>query len=110
MRRQLRQEVGFGCPADGCANPYLEYHHFDPPWHIEQHHDPDRMIALCATHHATADAWTTEQVRKLKGEARLMAGVGGRFEWMRADVLGGVGGHFYYETPLMVVVREQPVL
>ena len=27
----LRQEVGFGCPIPNCGNPYLEWHHFDPP-------------------------------------------------------------------------------
>jgi hypothetical protein len=29
--RQLRQEVGFRCPVDDCGNPYLTWHHFDPP-------------------------------------------------------------------------------
>jgi hypothetical protein len=112
VRRRLRQEVGFGCPVVGCANPYLEYHHFDPPWHIEQHHDPDRMIALCATHHAKADAWTVEQTRQIKrkGGERNGQDVQGRFEWMRDDVLAVVGGCYYYETPNMVVFREQPLI
>ena len=43
----LRQEVGFGCPVPNCGNPYLEWHHFDPPWSIENHHRPEGMIALC---------------------------------------------------------------
>lgn len=110
VRRALRQEVGFGCPVDGCDNPYLEYHHFDPPWHVEQHHDPTRMIALCATHHAKADAWTVEQVRQLKDAVTRSGPVKGRFEWMREDVLAVIGGNYYYETPNMVVFREQPLI
>lgn len=111
VRRKLRQEVGFGCPVDGCANPYLEYDHFDPPWHVEQHHDPSRMIALCATHHAKADAWTVEQVRNLKLTASARAAdVQGRFEWMRDDVLAVIGGNYYYETPNMVVFRDKPLI
>jgi hypothetical protein len=110
VRRELRKEVGFGCPVDGCGNPYLEYHHFDPPWNVEHHHDPARMIALCATHHAKADAWTVEQVRQLKARKATADGVTGRFEWMREDVLAVVGGNYYYETPNMVVFRDQPLI
>jgi hypothetical protein len=110
VRRQLRQEVGFGCPVDGCGNPYLEYHHFDPPWEAEQHHDPARMIALCATHHAKAAAWTVDQVRAMKANASRRSDVAGRFEWMRRDVLAVIGGNFYYETPQMVVFRGQPLI
>lgn len=111
VRRALRQEVGFGCPVEGCANPYLEYHHFDPPWSVENHHDPTRMIALCATHHAKADAWTVDQVRELKAQGILRAkAVQGRFEWMREDVLAVIGGNYYYETPNMVVFRGKPLI
>jgi hypothetical protein len=66
VKRQLRQEVGFGCPMPGCGNPFLEYHHFDPPWSQENHYDPDRMIAVYATHHAKAGALTVDQCRELK--------------------------------------------
>lgn len=111
VRRLLRREVGFGCPADGCGNPYLEYHHFDPPWNVEHHHDPARMIALCATHHAKADAWSVEQVREMKASGKYRGlQVQGRLEWMREDVLAVIGGNYYYETPNMVVFRGQPLI
>lgn len=109
VRRQLRQEVGFGCPVEGCGNPYLEYHHFDPPWSIEHHHDPERMIALCATHHAQADAWTVDQVRAMKQSVEARA-VAGRFLWMREDVLAVVGGNYFYETPHFIVYRGEPIV
>src|SRR3989442_11499841 len=42
------------------------YHHFDPTWSAKQHHEPDGMIALCAEHHAKADAggFTTQKIRE----------------------------------------------
>jgi len=76
---QLRKEVGFGCPAPkdtksalACGNPFLEYHHFDPPWHVEYHHKPEGMVALCSAHHKKADkgAFTKEQILRMKRKVR----------------------------------------
>jgi hypothetical protein len=110
VRRELRREVGFGCPVSGCGNPYLEYHHFDPPWEKEHHHDPARMIALCAEHHAKAAAWTIDDCRAMKTIPADRPDVRGRFEWMREDVLAVIGGCFYYETPNMVLFRDEPMI
>ena len=43
--RTLRREVGFGCPV--CRSPFLTWHHFDPPYHVEEHWRHEGMIALC---------------------------------------------------------------
>lgn len=51
VRRELRQEANFGCSI--CGAPILQYHHI-VPFSEEQHHDPDRMIALCPNHHQQA--------------------------------------------------------
>jgi hypothetical protein len=116
VKYQLRQEVGWGCPmrdvgTNYCGSPYLTYHHFDPPWVKEHHHDPARMIALCWTHHARADALTVEQCRELKQTALSRAGeVAGRFDWMRHGVLAIAGGNYYYETPRLVVYRDEPLI
>lgn len=80
VKQRLRQEVGFGCPAKDCGNPYLEYHHFDPPWSVEKHHDPERMIALCSEHHGKANAWTVDQVRAMKNPDPNRTEVQGRIE------------------------------
>ena len=73
MRRALREEVAFGCPIDGCGSPYLTWHHFDPPWHVEQHHKFEGMVALCLQHHKEGDAgaFTPEQLRTLKEDPFL---------------------------------------
>lgn len=108
--RELRREVGFGCPVEGCARPYLEWHHFDPPWHVRPHHDPAGMVALCPEHHRQADAgaFTADQLRalKLSPEERVEA-VRGRFNWMRNDLLAVVGGNFYIRTPTIFTFREE---
>lgn len=98
--RTLRTEVGFGCPALGCGNPYLEWHHFDPPWSVEQHHRPEGMIALCVEHHKKADggAYTIDQLRAMKVNRANAHDVQGRFDWLRNKLLTVVGGCFFYET------------
>jgi hypothetical protein len=110
VRHQLRHEVGFGCPANECGNPYLEWHHFDPPWSEREHHDPAGMVALCGEHHSKADAgaYTPDQLRAFKDNQAAF--VGGRFDWMRNDLLVVVGGNFYHETPTAVQFGQQPVV
>jgi hypothetical protein len=107
VRRALRQEVGFGCPVPGCGNPYLEYHHFDPPWRLREHHEPAGMVALCAEHHSKADSgsFTTDQLRGLKRPSDVS--VRGRFDWLRNRLLVVLGGTYCYETPVILVFRGE---
>lgn len=113
VKRTLREEVGFGCPVPDCGLPYLEWHHFDPPWHIENHHNPCGMIALCREHHIQADngAFTKEQLHAFKKNGKEnWSQVRGKFNWMRNRLLAVVGGNFYYETPVIFEFKEQPVI
>jgi hypothetical protein len=67
VRRQLRQEANLGCVV--CGNPLIQYHHIDF-YSDEEHHDPDRMVALCNNHHRQAgpqaEALTPEQLYEYK--------------------------------------------
>ena len=111
--RQLRQEVGFRCPVDDCGNPYLTWHHFDPPWREEQHHRPEGLIALCQEHASKADAgaFTSEQLRRFKREGRARAAaITGKFDWMRRDLLAIVGGNFYLEQEIIFQIGERPCI
>lgn len=113
VRQHLRREIGFGCPVPGCANPYLEWHHYDPPWHEREHHEPQGMIALCAEHHRKADAgaFTVDQLRMFKADAIAKAKeIQGRFDWLRHRLLAVVGSNFYYETPIIFQFRDQPIV
>lgn len=113
VRTQLAEEVGFGCPVEGCGSPYLTWHHFDPPWSEHPHHDPDGMIAFCSQHHDAADAnaYDVDELRlmKAKGRDRNLA-LQARFEWRRRRLLSVVGGNFYYETPVPVQIGPKPVV
>lgn len=94
-RRILRKEVNFGCPVDGCGNPFLEYHHFDPPWREGKRHHLPGMIALCSLHHPRGDigTWTNDQLREMKKNPYLRGGkVRGRSHWLRRDVIIEGGG------------------
>jgi hypothetical protein len=113
VRRQLRREVGFGCPIPGCGSPYLRWHHFDPPWGVREHHNPAGMIALCGEHHSKADAgaFTRDQLCKFKQLGREQgAAVKGRFDWMRHNLLGVLGGTFRYGTTYVVKVGGRRII
>jgi hypothetical protein len=113
VKKKLREEVGFCCPVPECGKPYLEWHHFNPQWHIEEHHRPEGMIALCREHHIQADhgAFTVTQLQKLKTDGkRNWALVKGRFNWMRNRILAVVGGNFYYETMTIFQFGEKPII
>jgi hypothetical protein len=53
VKEKLRTEVGYGCPI--CRSPFLTWHHFDPPYRVRPHNDPEGMIALCREHSDEAD-------------------------------------------------------
>lgn len=112
VTRALRTEVGFGCPVPNCGNPYLEWHHFDPPFATEAHHRPEGMIALCAEHHKKADAgaYTVDQLRGFKTNKANAERVRGTFDWLRNDLLAVVGGNFYYETLRVLIVDDQDIV
>jgi hypothetical protein len=111
--RLLRSEVGFCCPVAGCGNPYLTWHHFDPPWRVEEHHRPEGLVALCLehAHKADAGAFTDDQVREMKrsgGERAQL--IEGRFDWRRKEVLVIVGGNFYLRTNVILELGGIPFI
>jgi hypothetical protein len=110
VRRQLRREVGFGCPVPRCRSPFLEYHHFDPEWHVENHHRPEGLIPLCPTHHAQAGAFSVEQLRHMKDVAAVRVPAAGRFLWLRRELVGAVGGCVCHETPVLVQMGDEPMV
>ncbi|MDO8039526.1 hypothetical protein [Janthinobacterium sp. SUN137] len=112
VKLALREEVGFGCPVDGCGSPYLEYHHFDPPVNVRAHNDPLGMIALCPTHHGKADGgnYTNEQLHALKKNKVNSEKIKGDLDWLRNKLLAVVGGNYYYETPRIIIIDNHDVV
>ncbi|MBC7784723.1 MAG: hypothetical protein H7144_12870 [Burkholderiales bacterium] len=85
----LRREVNYGCPFPNCCIPFLQFHHFDPPWHKEEHMRPDGMIALCALHHASADrnVYSVAQLREFKSRPNPIPVVRARFDWLMSNAM-----------------------
>jgi hypothetical protein len=67
IKRQVRQECGFGCVICGLA--IATYEHIDPPFNDAKEHDPSKMAYLCGSchHRVTNGLWSKQKVM----EARL---------------------------------------
>ena len=109
VRRQLRKEVGFGCPF--CGSPYLEYHHFDPTWAQGQLHRPEGMIALCTSHHRQADngTFTNQQLYKQKRIIRDRF-IRGKFEWRRRHFVLLLGGNVVHTVKNILRWDNNPII
>src|ERR1035437_9260019 len=103
VKRQLRQEVGFGCPVKHCREPFLSWHHFDPPWSKKPHHNPEGMIALCVKHHKMADigVFTNADLHAMKKSSQSLETVKSKFEWARPGHLVRIGGLYLDALALM---------
>lgn len=65
IRRQLRQEAGFGCCI--CGNPVFQCHHIKD-WALINSHNTQDMMVLCPNHHheATVHAISEQEQRDWK--------------------------------------------
>ena len=109
-KRRLRKEVGFGCPI--CRNPFLTYHHFDPPWRVLHHWNPDGVIALCRNHHDTAEGghYTNDYLRELKSRSYSVLDIKQRFPWTRTEFIVRVGGLYSCGSRAVISVDDEPVI
>ena len=108
----LRREVNFGCPVPDCGVPYLTWHHFDPPWATRHHHEPQGMIALCATHHELAEGahWTPDQLRGMKRNPFIQGGsISEHFGYLRKTVICRIGNLAYNPRSVLQINGEQVI-
>ena len=112
VRRALRQEVGFGCPVSGCHQAFLTWHHFDPPWNVEQHHRSEGMIALCQKHHAAADqgVYSRNELRNLKQSLTKAQTVTADLPWFKRESLIRLGGCYSGGEGVFVAVAGEPLV
>lgn len=66
IKRQIRQDSGFGCVICGLA--IASYEHIEPEFYEAKVHDPDKMTFLCDGCHSrvTRRIWSKEKVWKAK--------------------------------------------
>ena len=112
IQRELRREVGYGCPVDGCRQPFLTWHHFDPPWAFRPHHDQQGMIALCRQHHDFADAggFSNDELRSLKTRDYSADSVKANFPWAKMAMLIRLGGCYSGGSSAVLRVSGDPVV
>src|ERR1700722_16018683 len=87
--RFLRKEVHYACPIPDCGNACLTWHHFDPEWREQHHHNTDGMIALCTSCHPKAQRghWTKAELRSFKNSPPSMNLIRQRFGWSEQSPL-----------------------
>jgi len=113
VRRILRQEVNFGCPVRECGNPFLTWHHFDPPWRVCHQHNPERMVALCLQCHKEADAgaFTKSQLQTLKEHPYLKdSKPRAKFNWQRQLILLEVGSNYYLSPDRILRIADNDII
>ncbi|MEQ1617729.1 MAG: HNH endonuclease [Terricaulis sp.] len=100
VKRQLRQEAGFGCCR--CGHPFLQYHHIIP-LAVERHNRPQDMMAVCGNcHHLfTVGAEPEVDQRKYKTTPRnVREGMSrGRLYTTSTELKVRVGGGMAVNTP-----------
>lgn len=108
--RKLSQEVGFACPV--CGSPFLTWHHFDPPWKMRKHHNPEGMIALCPEHAAHADGghWTINQQRQLKRPLNLNERVQAAWPWQPEKAVFMLGNSYYVGERALFSINGRRVI
>lgn len=62
VKRQVRQQSGFGCVV--CGNLLYEYEHVDPPFAEARSHNPECITLLCPACHArvTRGIWSKHKI------------------------------------------------
>lgn len=64
IKREVRKRCGFGCIVCGCG--LIQYEHVDPEFHEAKSHEPDAIVTLCPTCHAsvTSKFWSKDRVKR----------------------------------------------
>ena len=111
LKRQLRQEAGFGCCA--CGYPFIEYHHIIPFSKLHEH-NPDNMIALCPIHHHQGDIGAIDEVhqRHWKREPyNIFRGFANGQLLVKDKILAvEIGTNFFVGAGFKFLVNDEPLL
>lgn len=111
IKRQLRQEAGFGCCI--CGNPVFQYHHIRD-WAFTKSHNPLDMMVACPNHHheATVHALTEAEQRRWKDRPLNIANgyVDGLLKITEPGVAVQVGTNYLVGTGFKFTVDGAPLL
>jgi hypothetical protein len=75
IRRQIRQECGFGCVCCGLA--IYQYEHIDPEFKDAKEHDPAKMALLCGSCHQKVTGkkpiWSKQRIKAARANPTTFA-------------------------------------
>lgn len=62
IKREVRKRCGFGCIV--CGSGLIQYEHIEPEFHEARSHDPESIVTLCPSCHAsvTSKFWSKERI------------------------------------------------
>ena len=111
VKRQLRQEAGFGCC--NCGHPFIEYHHI-VPYAEDPHMRPEDMMIVCGQCHTllTAGAIPVEEQRAWKRRPRnvIENKVNGRLYVTTGDLRVHLAGGMAINTPRLIAIDGEEIV
>lgn len=111
VKRQLRQESGFGCCV--CGHPFIQYHHI-VPWKIEHHFRATDMMAICNNCHylCTTGALSVDYQRSAKENPKniVSSTINGILFVNSKKLVVNLGGAQAIETPELIVLGGNNIL
>jgi hypothetical protein len=112
IKRQVRQECGFGCVCCGLA--IMQYEHIDPEFHEAKEHDPDKIACLCGACHdrVTRRYWSKEKIKAArKNPYNVKRGkCHDAFDIGSPDPIVIIGNNLLRHVPSSLVVDGEPLL
>jgi hypothetical protein len=112
VKRQLRQESGFGCCK--CGRPIIEYHHIVPYTQQDPHFRPHDMMCLCpyCHHEATVGAMTEAEQRILKANPiNIKNGqVGGLLKINQKLLILSLGNNEFINDRELITIDEENII
>lgn len=111
VKRQLRQESGFGCCR--CGHPFIQYHHI-VPWAEDQHFRPADMMVLCGQCHPLCTVGAIPEVdqRAMKARPKNIVDnlVRGHLFVNKSELVVNLAGGRATETPNLLQLSQEVVL
>ena len=111
VKRQLRQESGFGCCF--CGHPFIQYHHI-VPWHEDNHFRPDDMMTACGQcHHLlTVKAIPVNDQRKAKANPKNIVDrdIKGKLYVTSSELVVKLGSGTAIATSNLLVIKNDIIL
>jgi hypothetical protein len=112
VKRQVRQNCGFGCCI--CGNAFYHYDHYNPEFADAKVHDPNGITLLCANHHdaKTRGRLSSESVSNAAASPYCKSHKHsfGSIEFFDTNVVVQIGSTKYLDPTNIIRIDGIPIL